>query len=179
MVAGRFVFLYVMEKIWYNYDLTGANYHMPYMVRIYRKEVAGMLTEEFKRKVEDHIIKQAAMVDHLGVKMDSVEEGKVVLSMDVAIHTTNGYRICHGGAFMTLADSSMGAVCFAYNKKVVTLEANISYLKRAPVGRHLRCVATCLHNGARTLSCACDIFDEENHLCAQARGTFFVVGKIE
>ena len=138
-----------------------------------------MLTEEFKAKVEDHIIRQAAAVNHLGIKMDSVEEGRVVLSMDVAVHTTNGYRICHGGTFMMMADSAMGAVCFAYNKKVVTLEANISYLKSAPVGRHLRCVATCLHNGTRTLACACDILDEENHLCAQARGTFFVVGQIE
>jgi acyl-CoA thioesterase len=138
-----------------------------------------LLTEEFKEKVRSHIIEQSEAVKNLGIVMDFCGEGRVVLGLPITPCTTNGYRICHGGSYMMLADSAMGAVCFALNKKVVTLEANISYLKSAPIGARLRAVASALHNGSRTLSCICDIFDDDNNLCAQARGTFFVVGHIE
>ena len=138
-----------------------------------------MLTEEFKEKVRSHIIEQSPAVKNLGIVMDFCGEDRVVLGLPIDKKTTNGYEICHGGSYMMLADSAMGAICFALNKKVVTLEANISYLKSAPIGTRLRAVASALHNGSRTLSCTCDIFDDDNHLCAQARGTFFVVGHIE
>lgn len=137
------------------------------------------MTEEFRQRLCEHILGEHAspLPYYLGINMVDLEDGAAELSLKVQKNAMNAYNITHGGALMTLADCAMGAACFTYRKQVVTLDVNINYLKSTPLGAELRCVAKVLHNGAQTMVTTCDIIDEAGNLQAQARATFFVVGK--
>ena len=55
-------------------------------------------------------------VQLLGIKVESVERGRVTLSMESEEKLSNFYHIAHGGALMSLADTAMGATCWSVNK---------------------------------------------------------------
>lgn len=137
------------------------------------------MTEEFKANLIERILgeEQAPLPYYLGMKAESIEEGKAVLSLKADPQTLNGSHIVHGGAMMTLVDCAMGMACFTYGKRVVTLDANINYLKAAPEGGDVFCYAEVLHNGRVTMVATCDIKNAAGKLLAQARGTFFVLGE--
>jgi len=139
------------------------------------------MTETEWKQIEDYVkehFENDPFVNDMGIMVEKVEPRRVVMGLDVVHNRTNLFHIVHGGVLMTMADTVMGAVCFSCNKKVVTLEANMSFLRSAPEGRRLTAIGSVLHNGSRTLSCECDILDETGKLCARGRGTFFVVGHI-
>ena len=136
------------------------------------------MTNEFKQRLIEQILGEhdSPLPHYLGISAADIREGYAKLTFKVRENSLNGYHIVHGGALMTLADCAMGMACFTYQKKVVTIDANISYLKSSPLGTELECTAKVLHNGNRTMVAACDITNADGTLQTQARGTFFVVG---
>ena len=139
------------------------------------------MTEELKAHIIDRILSKehAPLPYYLGMKAESIEDGKAVLSIKAEPQTLNGGNIVHGGAMMTLVDCAMGVACFSCGKRVVTLDANINYLKAAPENSDVFCHAEVLHNGRTTMVAACDIKNADGKLLAQARGTFFVLGEFD
>jgi len=137
------------------------------------------MNEEFKARLTEHILGEytSPLPYYLGVSMVDLEDGRATLALTASRATLNGYKILHGGALMTLADCAMGAACFTYHKQVVTIDANISYLKPSPMGTRLTCAAVVRHNGKRTMVVDCDIKDAQGTLRATAHGTFFVIGE--
>ena len=70
----------------------------------------------------------------------------------------------------------MGSVCATFDKKVVTLNMNMSYIKAALSCQTVRAVAHVLHNGRSTMVVEADLLDKNGELLAKASGTFYVVG---
>ena len=98
------------------------------------------MTEEEWQSLKTFVIDKFTndpFVRDMDIKVESVEPKRAVFSLDVKHNRSNMFGIVHGGVLMTLADVGMGAACFSCNKKVVTLEANMSFLRSAPVGKHL------------------------------------------
>lgn len=79
---------------------------------------------------------------------------------------------------MSLGDMAMGAACLSLGKKVVTLDFNINILKSIDEDDIATVKGTVIHNGKSTMVAECEVFNNENRLCAKVRGTFFVIGKI-
>ena len=75
-------------------------------------------------------------------------------------------------------DTAMGAACLSYNKKVVTLSFNMSFIKGVPLGEKLIATGHVVHNGSRTMMCECELKNEDGKLFCKASGSFFVIGKL-
>ena len=117
-------------------------------------------------------------VKQLRIELKKAQVGRVEMLMpiDSDFHT-NVYKIAHGGALMSLADTAMGATCLTLNKKVVTLDFNINCIKGAPSNYSVLAIGQVIHNGASTIVVEADIIGENGELYAKARGTFFVIEK--
>ncbi len=116
------------------------------------------------------------------LEMDIVklDEGYAELSMPIVENKhTNLYRIAHGGAIASLADTIMGVACATTGKKVVTLEMNLNFIKGAPPQAAVIGMGKIIHNGKSTIIAEGKIVDGDNNLIAQSRGTFFVIGEFE
>lgn len=133
------------------------------------------------RSVSDYInnfYEDNPFTKNLGVDIISIEKGNVCVALKIKHQHTNVYGIAHGGVIMSLGDMAMGAACLSLGKKVVTLDFNINILKSIDEDDIATVKGTVIHNGKSTMVAECEVFNNENRLCAKVRGTFFVIGKI-
>ena len=113
---------------------------------------------------------------HLGVDIVSIDKGNVCVSLTIKHEHTNVYGIAHGGVIMSLCDMAMGAACLSVGKKVVTLDFNINILKS--IDMEDAAIVKGMIIGRSTVVAECEVFNKDNKLCAKARGTFFVIGRL-
>ena len=126
------------------------------------------------------VYNQNSFVNLLDMKLDRIEPGLAELTMpiDPAKHT-NLYRVAHGGALASVADTAMGVACASLGRRVVTLDLNMNFIKSSDSGTEVRAVARVIHNGRQTLVVECEVLGADQSLLLKARGTFFVVGKFD
>ena len=131
-------------------------------------------TEEFMEKMEQ-FYENDPFIHVIDMSLVNIEDGQVTLGMPITEKHTNAHGIAHGGVLMSLADTAMGASCMSVNKKVVTMDLNINFIRAAKLGENVIAVAEVLHNGGKTMVSEAKILSEKGDLCAKARGTFFVI----
>lgn len=139
--------------------------------------------EDCSQQLKDYINKTYeinALVNLLDMKIEEIGIGKAVLSMKISpAKHTNLYKMVHGGALASLADTVMGVVCATVGKRVITLDMNINYIKNIGPGETTFAVGKILHNGNKTMVVDAELFNETDNLLVKARGTFFVTGRFE
>ena len=115
----------------------------------------------------------------LGVDIDSLEEGRVVMTMDPEEHLYNPLGVVHGGALATLLDTVMG--CAVHTRLAAGRGTRPPTCTRQfvrPVtlasGR-LRAVGEVVHLGRSTATAAGKLYDEHDRLCAHASATQLVM----
>jgi len=86
----------------------------------------------------------------LGMKVELIEPGRAVLSMQVREDMVNGHDICHGGYIFTLADSAFAFACNSHGRITVAQGARIEFLRPGLLGDELRAEARELHRGRRS-----------------------------
>lgn len=111
----------------------------------------------------------------LEIKLVEAEYGRVRLAVDIRNKHTNVYGIAHGGVSMTLADTAAGAACLSCNKRVVTLNCTLSYIKPIENECHIYADGIVVHNGNNTMVCDSEVYNEKGELCVRLHGTFFVL----
>lgn len=116
--------------------------------------------------------------DFLGVEVRPAEGG-VRLELEVSARHSNCYDILHGGVMTTMADTAMGAACFARNKKVVTVSMTLEFMHAVALGTRIFTDAKILHDGHQIMICECGIVDAAGNLYAKAHATFFVIETLE
>jgi acyl-CoA thioesterase len=77
----------------------------------------------------------------LGMKIETVDAGQAVLSLQVLPQHLNGHGICHGGITFALADSCFAFACNSRNQSTVAQHNMISYLAPATLGDILTATA--------------------------------------
>jgi len=130
-------------------------------------------------QLKDHLKKLYSnnpFVSLLQMEVVEIQAGSVKLSMPVENHHTNLYKIAHGGALASLADTAMGMACASTGKKVVTLDMNINFIRSAEYQTALIAVGTLVHAGNRTMVAQANIFDSQDNLIVKSSATFFVTG---
>jgi len=78
----------------------------------------------------------------LGIDIESLQAGNVVLTMKVRPEMTNGFKIAHGGIAFALADSALAFAANGHGIKCVSVETSISHTKMIKSGDILRASAS-------------------------------------
>ena len=117
-------------------------------------------------------------VEDLGIKVQSVEYGRVVSVLDVKPVHCNSWGAPHGGIVMTLLDFTMsmaGRTAHTTGSGAVTVEMKTNFIA-AGAGR-LTCEGKVAQAGRSLIFCSGEVRDADGRLCAQALGTFKLVNK--
>ena len=110
----------------------------------------------------------------LGIEIDSVEEGRAVLSVEVRKELKQLAGVMHGGAIASLIDT---AVAFAIvgasepEDRFTTVEMKINYLSSIREGR-VTADARLIRDGRRIIVAECDVFDDTGRLAAKGLLTY-------
>ena len=75
-----------------------------------------------------------SMSQWLGIKINSIEAGNVILELQVRSEMKNGFGIAHGGITYALSDTCLAFSANAHGLHAVSIETSISHLKPVKVG---------------------------------------------
>jgi acyl-CoA thioesterase len=107
----------------------------------------------------------------LGIKIQKVNLGEVVLSLDVKEIHTNGFKIAHGGICYSLADSCLAFVANSYGYKAVSMETSISHVTKVYPGDKLIASSKLVNKGNSSAVFIVEIINQEKNLVAHFKGT--------
>lgn len=114
---------------------------------------------------------------YLGMEIVDVRKGGSVVAMLITDKHTNIRGVSHGGALVSLADMAMMLACATLGRRTVTLDLNISFVRRVSEGCVIRARCKVIHSGKTTMVVEGKITDRSRRLLATARGTFFATGE--
>ena len=112
-------------------------------------------------------------VESLGIELHAFHEGRAELHIDLDAAHLNTWEVAHGGVVMTMLDVAMAMASRSVSASgvgVATVEMKTSFLR--PAEHRLRAVAKVLHKTATLVFCEALLYDDRDHLCAHATGTF-------
>jgi uncharacterized protein (TIGR00369 family) len=110
---------------------------------------------------------------HLGIRVDSAQDGEARVSMDLAPHLLNNHGAGHGGVLMTLLDIAMANAALSkidYAREVVTVDMHVSFM--AATSGSLVATGRAVGGGRSICFCEAHVEDSEGRRVAQAMGTF-------
>ena len=126
----------------------------------------------------ERLIQEKFEINHfprmLGIEIDSVEEGRAVLSVEVREELKQLQGVMHGGAIASLIDT---AVAFAIvgasepEDRFTTVEMKVNYLSAIRAGR-VTAEARLIRDGRRIIVAECDVFDDKGRLAAKGLLTY-------
>lgn len=117
-------------------------------------------------------------VEHLGVQLEQMADGRAVLLMVPQAEHHNSFDVVHGGVSMTLLDVVMAhaARSVAADMGVVTIELKTSFMR--PALGALRAEGQLLHRTATMAFTEARIVDAQGQVCSHATGTFKYVRRL-
>lgn len=112
-------------------------------------------------------------------KVEDIQEGSVRLSMDIAEKFCNYRGIASGGILAAFCDTIMGMSSRTLGFQVTTMEINMNYLSRVTVGRRVTGIGRVVHKGNRTIVAECEVSDQEGHIVAKGRSSFYILDTLD
>ncbi len=114
----------------------------------------------------------------LGLSMDEIEHGHVVMSVITRPDFANPLGTLHGGICATLLDSAMGCAVHTTLEPGVgygTLELKVNYIRSVPVdGVQLIASAQTIHVGRKTATAEGRVHDPDGRLVAHGTTTCII-----
>lgn len=129
------------------------------------------------QQVVAHMMQNDLFSQWLGIEVIETKEGYSKIKMTVRKEMINGFGIVHGGVAFSLADSAFAFACNNRNNLSVALDTSINFLKPVHVDDRLTAEAKELHNGKSTGLYHISIYNQNDHLVAQFKGTCYRTGK--
>ena len=131
-----------------------------------QKAKAQALAEQVGAK----LCAQDAVVQSLGISLDSIGPGQARLVMTVGKDMINGAGICHGGVITTLADAAFAFACNSHNKLTLATGISVEFLAPAHQDDVLTASADEVSRGARTGLYDVTVTNQNNKTVAVLRG---------
>jgi uncharacterized protein (TIGR00369 family) len=132
------------------------------------------LSEEQLDHLARYFDEEVTFSRHIGAKVDEVESGRSVISIDVEEIHLNGAGTLHGGVYASLMDTAMGlSVLALVGVRTATIEMNVHFLGAVNEGR-ITCESEVLHRTRRTATAEAKVRDAEGNLVALGTGAFRV-----
>lgn len=110
----------------------------------------------------------------LGIEIDSIEEGRAVLSVEVRKELKQLQGVMHGGAIASLIDTAVAFAIIGASEpedRFTTVEMKINYLSAIREGRVIA-EARLLRDGRRIIVAECDVFDDKGRMAAKGLLTY-------
>jgi uncharacterized protein (TIGR00369 family) len=120
--------------------------------------------------------KSQAFMNTIGAKLDLVEDGKTVISVELTPSMTQQHGFGHAGVAFSIGDSAAGYAALTKmgeNQEVLTSEMKIQLLSPAD-GKVLKAVGTVLKAGRRLIAVKSNIYsvdEKKEKLVATMLGT--------
>lgn len=116
----------------------------------------------------------------LGLSLDEIEEGRVVMTVVPEEFHYNPRGVVHGGLAATLFDSALGCAVQSLlppAHAAPTQQLQINYIRpiRIETGK-MFCSAQVIHRGKRSATAEGRLTDSDGKLYAHATGTFIITG---
>jgi uncharacterized protein (TIGR00369 family) len=132
------------------------------------------LSEEQLDHLTQYFNEEVTFSRHIGAKVEDVERGRSIISIDVEDIHLNGAGTLHGGVYASLMDTSMGlSVLALVGVRTATIQMNVHFLGAISGGR-ITCESEVLHRTRRTATAEAKVNDAEGNLVALGTGAFRV-----
>lgn len=106
----------------------------------------------------------------IGMRLDTIDEGRSKMSLVVQDHHVNGHDICHGGIIFTLADSAFAFACNSRNQNTVAQHNSITYISPGKLGDTLTADAKEVSLSGRSGIYDVTVTNQNNDIIAEFRG---------
>ena len=134
----------------------------------------GALNGEQLERLARYFDEEVTFSKHIGAKVEEVEPGRSVISIDVDDVHLNGAGTLHGGGYASLIDTAMGlSVLALVGVRTATIQMNVHFLGPVNEG-HISCESEVLHRTRRTATAEAKVHDSEGNLVALGTGAFRV-----
>lgn len=133
-----------------------------------------MTKEEMYQQITDYIENNPGFIKHNNIHIEEIKDNYVKCYIDITEDSLNPSGIAHGGLLFGLADSTMGIAARTNGRNVVTINAQIDYLKPG-IGKKIICISEPLKVGKTTAVYRANIYTEDNTLISTVTGTFFFI----
>ncbi len=123
---------------------------------------------------------RGSMLEHLGIRFLSCEEGRVVSEMAVDHRTMQPFRVLNGGATLALAEMTAGHGTYMLceeGDQPCGMQVSGNHVSSAPVGTNVIATATMLHRGRTTHVWNVDVTTPEGKLVSTVRVVNFIMKK--
>jgi uncharacterized protein (TIGR00369 family) len=131
------------------------------------------LSEEQRERIAQ-ALDAVPFAKFLGIRLDSVEPGSAVLSMEIREQLKRNHGIVHGGAIASLIDSATAFAIIpllAENELTTTVDLTIHYLRPLTEGV-AKASARVVRAGRRVVVVSAEVFDHNGELAATAISTY-------
>lgn len=125
----------------------------------------------------DTMYAQDAFSQLLGMQIEEMAAGKATVSMTVTEQMTNGFGIAHGGISYSLADSAFAFACNSLGHVAVSVETAISHMSKISVDDQLTAKAAMIQRSRSLGRFEVKIYNQEDKLVADFKGTCFFTDK--
>jgi uncharacterized protein (TIGR00369 family) len=141
------------------------------------RDDGGALSEEQLEHLTRYFNEEVTFSRHIGAKVEKVEPGRSVISIEVEGVHLNGAGTLHGGVYASLIDNAMGlSVLALVGVRTATIQMNVHFLGAVSGGR-ITCESEVLHRTRRTATAEAKVRDAERNLVALGTGAFRVFEK--
>ncbi len=115
-------------------------------------------------------------MEHNNLELIEAKPGYAKIKLSVDDKLLNPYGFVHGGVLFSMADTVAGAACIASDKKCVTLNSSISYIKPGK-GNTLIGIAKEISSGHTICVYDVSLFNEEDTLISRSTFTMYCFKK--
>ena len=131
-----------------------------------------MVNEEMLALAKKTIEEIPGFISHNQYKVEEVTSEYCKMTVELTENSLNPNGTAHGGLLFGLADTTMGVLARTTGRNIVTINAQIDYL-RPGKGNKITCIAEPLKIGKTTAVYRSNIYNEEETLISTVTGTFF------
>lgn len=108
-----------------------------------------------------------------GIRLEELERGRAVLTMQVRDDMVNGFGITHGGMVFTLADTAFAYACNEGSNAVVASGVDITFTRASRSGDTLTATAERRWLSGRNGLYDITVIDQNDRVIAEFRGRSF------
>ena len=114
--------------------------------------------------------------NYLGIKLEALEEGSVIYTLEINPSHLNVNQGVHGGVYFSILDSVMGATIRSIVKQpIVTINMSINFFAPANNNDTMKATAKILQRGRSIVTAEGFLENSEGQLLAKSIGTFKLI----